>query len=361
MSGNIQDNYSPNWVPYFTPEGNLLPGVGLSVECGICNTKLAITNQVDHHHESFAMLPCGHVFGHECVTKWLSHKPNCPICRKSFEHRICHHYADPQEIQGGADFNICRDLPPTMAVGEQLPGFCNKCYRNPPVNPIRAKYFQRRVVWPARPSPSTVTRLNFETGCAEIRPALEDEGEEEDEDEGGDEDEDEPWPPTRARVTCYLIRDPGRYASRDFYSPRDRRVRDDYNGPSRQPHLVHDDLVGRDRYYHTSACTRGVRISDLWDLPVSTIETSRPPTMFPRSEDFQRLLYFEAIRLCTSRASQASVRSNLERSGWNLVYTTTALLGKSNVVDFGDGGFFRMDTWLEPERFSPSRMMARFS
>ncbi|RWA10867.1 hypothetical protein EKO27_g4241 [Xylaria grammica] len=304
MSGNIQDNYSPNWVPYFTPEGNLLPGVGLSVECGICNTKLAITNQVDHHHESFTMLPCGHVFGHECVTKWLTHKPNCPMCRKSFEHRICHHYADPQEIQGGADFNICRDLPPTMAVGEQLPGFCNKCYRNPPVNPIRAKYFRRRVVWPVRPSPSEFTRLNFETGRAEIRPALEDEGEEEGEDEGGDEDEDEdePWPPTQARLTCYLIRSPGRCALPDSYSPHYRCVRDDYNSPSRQPHLVRDDLVGSDRYYYTSACTRGARPRNPWDFP--------------------------AIRLCTSRASQMSVLTPL---------------GKSDVVDFGDGGFFRMD------------------
>ncbi|TGJ78249.1 hypothetical protein E0Z10_g10517 [Xylaria hypoxylon] len=127
MSGNLDDIYSPNWVPYFNPEGNLHPDVTLSVECGICRTELAITKQPDDDHESFAMLPCGHVFGYQCIIEWFSRKPSCPVCRKNFRYHGCGHLISLRDIQGGSRFNIRRDLPEAMNPGEQLPDLCFNC------------------------------------------------------------------------------------------------------------------------------------------------------------------------------------------------------------------------------------------
>ncbi|PQM39747.1 E3 ubiquitin-protein ligase RFWD3-like [Prunus yedoensis var. nudiflora] len=47
--------------------------------CSICLD--AWTNDGDHH---ISCLPCGHVYGMSCITKWLQHRSSgqCPQCKK---------------------------------------------------------------------------------------------------------------------------------------------------------------------------------------------------------------------------------------------------------------------------------------
>ncbi|KAI1277442.1 hypothetical protein F5Y07DRAFT_362974 [Xylaria sp. FL0933] len=118
------NSFTPSWAPYFNFEGRLLPDVNLAVDCGICKTELAITKEADKDHETFTMLPCGHVFGFECLSEWFRHRPTCPCCRKQWMHR-CGHPFKFEKMQGGEDFNI-RSLPALMNV-RQLSYRCEPC------------------------------------------------------------------------------------------------------------------------------------------------------------------------------------------------------------------------------------------
>ncbi|KAI1132452.1 hypothetical protein F5Y10DRAFT_293546 [Nemania abortiva] len=107
--------YAPNWLPYFAEDGQLLPDVTLSVECGICKSGLAITQAADDEHETFTILPCGHVFGHACILEWFgqqdrSRRATCPQCRKSMMHVNCGHRVEVRQLSGGTGFNVHRDL-----------------------------------------------------------------------------------------------------------------------------------------------------------------------------------------------------------------------------------------------------------
>ncbi|KAI0876313.1 hypothetical protein GGS24DRAFT_514264 [Hypoxylon argillaceum] len=129
MPGNLEDSYTPNWAPYFTEDGQLRPDVTVSVECAICRLELAIASPVDADHESFAMLPCGHVFGHACIIQWLyqSDTPTCPQCRRNMRHSVCRHITGPRAIQGGPRFNRRRDLPPALASAREDGGLLGGC------------------------------------------------------------------------------------------------------------------------------------------------------------------------------------------------------------------------------------------
>ncbi|RDW66398.1 hypothetical protein BP6252_10033 [Coleophoma cylindrospora] len=35
--------------------------------------------------EKFSSLPCGHSFGTDCITSWLTEKNTCPLCRTEFD------------------------------------------------------------------------------------------------------------------------------------------------------------------------------------------------------------------------------------------------------------------------------------
>lgn len=120
------NSYVRNWAPYFNPEGVLLPNVEVDVTCVICQHNIAITTVKDDTHESWTMLPCGHVFGLECTKKWFSHVPNCPSCRMTMQHPGCLHAYNPKEIAGGPDFNL-KSLPPIMNSEAQLPATCGNC------------------------------------------------------------------------------------------------------------------------------------------------------------------------------------------------------------------------------------------
>ncbi|RWA04002.1 hypothetical protein EKO27_g11102 [Xylaria grammica] len=74
---SITDNFALNWLPYFSPEGDVLPDILFAVECGICGNQLAISQPPDDEDiETFCVLPCGHAFGHQCINSWLGDSYN---------------------------------------------------------------------------------------------------------------------------------------------------------------------------------------------------------------------------------------------------------------------------------------------
>ncbi|KAI0817188.1 hypothetical protein GGR55DRAFT_673029 [Xylaria sp. FL0064] len=125
MTRNVHESFVPSWTPYFDFGGRLLPDVNLAVDCGICDAELAITKEADKDLEAFTMLPCGHIFGFECLSEWFRHRPTCPSCRKVWKHTACGHAIKLEKMRGGTDFNI-RGLPAMMNVRE-LPYFCEGC------------------------------------------------------------------------------------------------------------------------------------------------------------------------------------------------------------------------------------------
>ncbi|KAI3328038.1 hypothetical protein HD806DRAFT_484814 [Xylariaceae sp. AK1471] len=130
----ICDNFAPNWLPYFSPEGQALPIVEFNVECGICEKKLAITQPADDSSsssvEAFAILPCGHSFGHECVRIWLSSESSngsCPSCRRSLQFRECGHDLVPRRLQFRPGFDLKKAIEECIVGESELPERCSDC------------------------------------------------------------------------------------------------------------------------------------------------------------------------------------------------------------------------------------------
>ncbi|KAI8632196.1 hypothetical protein F5Y19DRAFT_472219 [Xylariaceae sp. FL1651] len=128
-TSRLDEDYAPNWLPYFSPQGRLVGTVRLDVECSICGQKLAIMQPPDANYEAFAVLPCGHVFGHNCIKLWFRQNPTCPKCRRNVEHRACGHSVVPQRLEYMNGFNIHQDLPPILGENEELPPYFEKLRR----------------------------------------------------------------------------------------------------------------------------------------------------------------------------------------------------------------------------------------
>ncbi|KAI0541711.1 hypothetical protein GGR58DRAFT_510768 [Xylaria digitata] len=128
VDNSISDNFAPNWLPFFSPEGDILPDISFNVECGICRNQLAISEPPDGENtEGFTVLPCGHAFGHECVSNWLQStgSPNCPSCRYELWHGECEHAIIPQLIQLEDGKNMRQAI--SDCIGEEIPPNCDEC------------------------------------------------------------------------------------------------------------------------------------------------------------------------------------------------------------------------------------------
>ncbi|CAJ2511293.1 Uu.00g069180.m01.CDS01 [Anthostomella pinea] len=119
---SLVDHYTPNWLDYFSPDGDLLGDVLLQVDCQICDKKLAIIQPPDDENEAYTVLPCGHAFGYNCIQLWLEggNNPTCPSCRKSLEHRDCGHLFSPQSFEPVDGFNVHQDLPPVLGPDQEI-------------------------------------------------------------------------------------------------------------------------------------------------------------------------------------------------------------------------------------------------
>ncbi|KAI0518179.1 hypothetical protein F5B22DRAFT_644942 [Xylaria bambusicola] len=127
MSENcITDNFATNWLPHFSPEGNILPDVSFKVDCQICSKSLAISDPADgENFETFTVLPCGHAFGLEDVQTWViaSDSATCPSCREPLWHRDCEHYISLRPLEAGMN-NMRKAISKCI---RQIPPKCRHC------------------------------------------------------------------------------------------------------------------------------------------------------------------------------------------------------------------------------------------
>lgn len=78
----------------------VLAHVKVKAKCELCNLRLSVHEPPDGTSvEAFAILPCGHAFGYECLGVWLQHSPHCPTCRASAKHRRCGHLVTLEKKQ----------------------------------------------------------------------------------------------------------------------------------------------------------------------------------------------------------------------------------------------------------------------
>ncbi|KAK7752768.1 Checkpoint protein hus1 [Diatrype stigma] len=81
--------------------------------------------------EPFAVVPCGHIFGYHCLSKWAweeitdSKPPTCPICRLKLVHPGCGHLVRIQPYNVRASRRS--QLPGTIHEGGSLNDFCEQC------------------------------------------------------------------------------------------------------------------------------------------------------------------------------------------------------------------------------------------
>ncbi|KAJ2979294.1 hypothetical protein NUW58_g7237 [Xylaria curta] len=92
-AGNsITDNFAPNWLPFFSPDGDMVPDLEFKVECQICRSLLAIAEPPDDGGsvEAFTVLPAAGQIAQAAGTRSSSTisecvigdslPPNCPGC-----------------------------------------------------------------------------------------------------------------------------------------------------------------------------------------------------------------------------------------------------------------------------------------
>ncbi|KAI0516848.1 hypothetical protein F5B22DRAFT_606775 [Xylaria bambusicola] len=136
-----------DFARYLGEEGNIDDEgfcVKLDLKCGICfDHRLWVSNATspdDHFNstelfEGLGVLPCGHVFGASCLTKWLMASAqegftneegvvSCPVCRYSLVYE-CGHYLPPIEYNPNIDRR--NTVPPTIPEGGFVPFYCEEC------------------------------------------------------------------------------------------------------------------------------------------------------------------------------------------------------------------------------------------
>ncbi|KAI1078294.1 hypothetical protein F5B20DRAFT_582520 [Whalleya microplaca] len=84
--------------------------------------------------EKTAVLPCGHIFGFDCLRLWCEHKEeagamlSCPHCRYPLEYWGCEHPIPIQPYDVSLERHL--QLPPTIPeIGDFVSAFCEACDR----------------------------------------------------------------------------------------------------------------------------------------------------------------------------------------------------------------------------------------
>lgn len=87
--------------------------------CTICNEVLGLP-RLDGQVETAVILPCSHIFGSICITRWLEKESvhqDCPNCRRKMIYRDCGHTIKPCEVERA----------PKAVSEEDMPEKCGIC------------------------------------------------------------------------------------------------------------------------------------------------------------------------------------------------------------------------------------------
>jgi hypothetical protein len=103
----------------------------LPAVCHICKSIIGI-NRGNGTSESPAILPCGHIFGEDCIKAWIAFhgpgsQPGCPRCRFPLYYPGCSHRISPKVIglSNGAETPIgAIDI---ISDRNRLPIICPNC------------------------------------------------------------------------------------------------------------------------------------------------------------------------------------------------------------------------------------------
>jgi hypothetical protein len=90
-----------------------------SYRCTICNEVIG-QPRPDGLVETAVMLPCGHIFGSLCISRWLedaSTHQDCPNCRRRMIYSECGHHVRPLDIE----------RKPRPVRDADMPGKCGIC------------------------------------------------------------------------------------------------------------------------------------------------------------------------------------------------------------------------------------------
>ncbi|KAI1431884.1 hypothetical protein GGR50DRAFT_697594 [Xylaria sp. CBS 124048] len=93
--------------------------------CQICQRtplKMAITAAIPAP-EMMAMLPCGHISCHRCISIWLANNSSCPFCRTDLAYKSCCHQVRPRLIAQ----DTIHTLPKTLTKGGTIAERCFGC------------------------------------------------------------------------------------------------------------------------------------------------------------------------------------------------------------------------------------------
>ncbi|KAH8821480.1 hypothetical protein F5884DRAFT_88979 [Xylogone sp. PMI_703] len=94
--------------------------ISIPSECSICNSPFNGPRSFDGVEERPYITPCGHIFGHACILRWLQFdSPNrdCPACRRQLVYRDCGHLILPAEV----------DKAPGRIEVKDMPTLCKAC------------------------------------------------------------------------------------------------------------------------------------------------------------------------------------------------------------------------------------------
>ncbi|KAI0549224.1 hypothetical protein F4679DRAFT_547893 [Xylaria curta] len=93
--------------------------------CQICQqTPLKmVISAADPDPSMIAILPCGHISCHDCISSWLTYREICPFCRVELIHPKCKHQVQPRLIAQDTIHSLPETLPNDGAIGDM----CFEC------------------------------------------------------------------------------------------------------------------------------------------------------------------------------------------------------------------------------------------
>lgn len=105
----------------------LFPPKDAQLFCIICHDSELFLPWAGHciNDNDPALLPCGHVFGSECLDVWLETQDTCPVCRFKLEYELCQHPIRPRWLTRE---NVLF-VPPTLPEGGTVATQCGPCKR----------------------------------------------------------------------------------------------------------------------------------------------------------------------------------------------------------------------------------------